>query len=205
MDGVYHIRVQPVNNPELVLAFPAGIAHLVEDLFQPQYRTGQDFLNALEQAKPSMLEAIAANFLLPEPSDGNAMGHSLPKRNFSYSIEEDKLALSLTIAPGPSGKIRHNITGNECLALYAAACLIPNYIRTKNAIDPDDGPIDVKGMYDEKTDNPYIDIGTPAIMELMSILSSLEQYLPQEEGSEAEPKVIWSKFIEFNPIFIHMQ
>ena len=76
MDDAYHIRIQQVNYPELVLAFPATSSDLVDRLFQQHYRTGREFLDSLSTNTQSMLEAISSGLIQPT-------------KNFVYSLGTD--------------------------------------------------------------------------------------------------------------------
>tara|TARA_Y100000310_G_scaffold198495_1_gene198525 strand:- start:284 stop:859 length:576 start_codon:yes stop_codon:yes gene_type:complete len=190
MEGVYHIIIRQTNNPELVLAFPRGIDHLVNYLFQEQYRIGQEFIDDLEYKKQSILDAIADHFA--------------PQRNFRYSIEDNKLFLQIPLIIDQYGHEKYHYTNEEYNAMTMLACFAANYVHIKDAIDPNDGPIDIQGTYDEKTHQSYTAIGAQAMHELMIVLSSPEKLLPAEEDTSVSPKVVWSGLIKSEPVLGHI-
>ena len=190
MDGVYHIRIQQTNNPELVLPYPNGIDYLVNNLLKPQYRTGQDFVDGFEKAKQPILDAISNYFA--------------PQQNFRCSIENDKLFLQIPAITDRYGQEKYYYTNEEYNALIMLACFVANYSNVKALTDLNDGPVNVKGTYDKKADQSYFTIGTQAMYELMITLSSLEKQLSADEDPSASPKVFWSNFIKAEPILTHI-
>lgn len=190
MDDAYHIRIQQVNYPELVLAFPATSSDLVDRLFQQQYRTGREFLDSLSTNKQSMLEAIASGF-------------NQPTKNFVYSIGNDggKDKLKLTIfGTIQTGQVVYPIQNGDLNIMSLMALLIGNYRYITNQIDPDEGPIDIRQTYDDKIDELFIQTGMKALNELLNILSSPENYIPrsslQNTDEEPQQQIILSDFIK---------
>lgn len=189
MDEVYQIRIQQTNNSELVLPYPSTIDHLVNNLLQPQYRIGQDFVDGFEKAKQPILDAISDYFA--------------PQQNFRCSIENNKLFLKIPAITDRHGQEKYQYTNEEYNAMTMLACFVANYSHVKALTDLNDGPVNVKGTYDNKADPSYFTIGAQAIYELMIALSSPEKQLSADEDPSAQ-KVVWSNFIKAEPMLIHI-
>ena len=147
----YHIRIQQANMPEAVLAFPVGVAGLVESLFLGAYNTGQEFLTVLEAAKGQMLDAIVAAY----PSS---------PRSFSYSLNSETLVLRLS-ATQLQRRVLYRAPANDINAMKVMAMLVANYVHLKQSIDTQEGPVTVKTSYDSRIEQSFVDIGLPAAEE----------------------------------------
>ena len=159
MAGSYNLRIRQSGAPEMAICLPVPAYDKMSALFQPQYRTGQDFLSALESSKQKMLEAIASCY----PSD---------KKRFDYSIEDDKLHLKVLTSPRGGGeRFTSEFSQNDITAMHTMAFLLGGYLHTKSSIDPAKGPVGIKGTIDEKIDSIAVKNGDAPLTELHDILT----------------------------------
>lgn len=170
MSEVYHIRIQQVGGPEAMLEFPSRIDHLVSKLFQERYRTGQEFLNAIEQANQPILDA----FTVAYPSEGKV---------FTYSIRDDKLVLGLVVGQGEEGIMRGVLSQHCIIAMGLMAQHLGNYLHIKETIDPTNKPVNIQRTYDDMRDQGHLNYGREAKDELRTILQSIfDGKEPEFEG-----------------------
>ncbi len=160
MVGSYNLRVRQSGEQVSVLPFPESLAERIRTIFQSQYPTGQEFINALDGNRQPMLDAMASCY----PS---------PQKSYVASIEGDKLVLKFVVSPESGGSGFHlQLSQNEYSALAVMAYLLGNYLHAKSSIDLSK-PVALEGTIDENIDPMGIKNGQPPLEELTSIFSGM--------------------------------
>jgi hypothetical protein len=177
----HHLRIMQVNQHKPPLAFPEDIAGVVNNLFQGQYRTGQNLIDELEIAKTSIIDTYVG--MLPAP------------QHFSYYFMDDRLVFRLNVSENNvNGSRIVNFVTNipESKIMSAIASFVGNYNHLRDSLDPNDGPIEITRTTDDRVDMQYVENGRTALNEFKSLFgeNSIGQYgmlnLPENQHIAAQ-------------------
>ena len=152
----HHLRIQGTSGQEAVLAFPDGIASRVDQIFQEQYKTGGEFVKALEDKRQDVLDAIASNY----PSE--------PK-TFLYSIEEGKLVLRQIASAGQNGQIQASHSENDHYSMGLMAMFLGNYLHIQEIFSSAECQVTIRKTSDERVDEVYMRNGDAPFEEWAAI------------------------------------
>lgn len=175
--AVYQLRIQTPNNLEAFLAFPSWIHTSIDKLFECQYATGRDFVSNLESKKQQILDAIVK-------------GYPTSKKNFTYTIYEDKLIIAPLSQVSGHGEISFVCEENDFSAMTVMAMFLGNYLHIKRLLKSFDKSVTVRKSLEERYADPFKERGKPPYDELAAIMTGAEQHGKKREYIEIAPILI---------------
>src|SRR3989338_8671880 len=171
---VYQLRIQANDKLESVLAFSGWISEGIDRLFEERYDSGRDFIANLEDKKQQILDAIV-------------QGYQTSKKNFTYTINEDKLIIAPLSQVNGQGDMSFVCEQNDFSAMAVMTMFLGNYLHIKKLLSSVDKPLTVRKSFENRYDESFKERGKAPYDELVAIMSGKEKPGKKREYIEIAP------------------